>query len=107
MVFLSTEVRFYSVQPQRSDTPPCFILKFHFVEILLYSSEINQGILETQGYYEKILFKEVMRTGFFEFQVISVFELLPKLFMFRLIEMVHVSLSVHHDSQTMNICVFS
>ncbi|XP_048776266.2 leucine--tRNA ligase, cytoplasmic-like [Ostrea edulis] len=34
----------------------------------IFISEINKAILETQNYYEKMLFKEAMRTGFYEFQ---------------------------------------
>jgi leucyl-tRNA synthetase len=31
-------------------------------------SEINLKILETEDYYQKMLFKEALRTGFFELQ---------------------------------------
>lgn len=41
---------------------PANLVYFHF-------SEINKAILETQHFYEKMLFKEAMRTGFYEFQV--------------------------------------
>lgn len=34
----------------------------------IFISEINKAILETQHFYEKMLFKEAMRTGFYEFQ---------------------------------------
>ncbi|XP_062608750.1 leucine--tRNA ligase, cytoplasmic-like [Saccostrea cucullata] len=34
----------------------------------IFISEINKAILETQNHYEKMLFKEAMRTGFYEFQ---------------------------------------
>ena len=32
-------------------------------------SEINKAIIDTQNNYEKMLFKEAMKTGFYEFQV--------------------------------------
>lgn len=34
----------------------------------IFISEINKAILDTQHFYEKMLFKEAMRTGFYEFQ---------------------------------------
>lgn len=32
-------------------------------------SEMNAGILKTEQHYEKMMFKEALKTGFFEFQV--------------------------------------
>lgn len=32
-------------------------------------SEMNAGILKTEHHYEKMMFKEALKTGFFEFQV--------------------------------------
>ena len=34
----------------------------------VFVSEMNRGITETKEFYEKMLFKEALRTGFFEFQ---------------------------------------
>jgi leucyl-tRNA synthetase len=34
----------------------------------VFRSEINKGINETQQHYERMMFKEALRTGFFEFQ---------------------------------------
>ncbi|XP_067950073.1 leucine--tRNA ligase, cytoplasmic-like [Watersipora subatra] len=34
----------------------------------VFISEINHGITETKAHYEKLLFKEALKTGFFEFQ---------------------------------------
>lgn len=36
----------------------------------VFESEMNQKITETDGFYEKMLFKEALRTGFFELQAI-------------------------------------
>ena len=32
-------------------------------------SEINAGILRTEQHYERMMYKEALKTGFFEFQV--------------------------------------
>lgn len=32
-------------------------------------SEMNAGIMKTEQNYEKMMFKEALKTGFFEFQV--------------------------------------
>ena len=32
-------------------------------------SEMNKGIEETKHHYQRMMFKEALRTGFFEFQV--------------------------------------
>jgi len=32
-------------------------------------SEINKGVDETKRHYQRMMFKEALRTGFFEFQV--------------------------------------
>lgn len=32
-------------------------------------SEMNAGILKTEQHYEKMMFKDALKTGFFEFQV--------------------------------------
>lgn len=45
---------------------------FLFNVIFLFSflpSEMNAGILKTDQNYEKLMFKEALKTGFFEFQV--------------------------------------
>jgi leucyl-tRNA synthetase len=36
----------------------------------VFCVEMNKAINETERYYEQTLFKEAMRTGFFEYQVI-------------------------------------
>lgn len=36
---------------------------------LLFYSEMNAGIIKTDQNYEKMMFKEALKTGFFEFQV--------------------------------------
>lgn len=35
----------------------------------LFNSEMNAGIIKTDQNYEKMMFKEALKTGFFEFQV--------------------------------------
>lgn len=35
----------------------------------LFYSEMNAGIIKTDQNYEKMMFKEALKTGFFEFQV--------------------------------------
>lgn len=42
------------------------------------SSEINAGILKTEQHYERMMYKEALKSGFFEFQVntASAFKLL-------------------------------
>lgn len=39
----------------------------YFFSIL--RSEMNAGIIKTDQNYEKMMFKEALKTGFFEFQV--------------------------------------
>lgn len=34
---------------------------------------MNAGIVKTEQHYEKMMFKEALKTGFFEFQVIFLF----------------------------------
>ncbi|XP_067900003.1 leucine--tRNA ligase, cytoplasmic isoform X2 [Heterodontus francisci] len=34
----------------------------------VFASEMNAGILKTEQHYEKLMFKEALKTGFFEFQ---------------------------------------
>lgn len=33
------------------------------------SSEMNAGILKTEQHYDKMMYKEALKSGFFEFQV--------------------------------------
>ena len=35
----------------------------------LLCSEMNKGVLETENHYQHMMFKEALRTGFYEFQV--------------------------------------
>ena len=46
----------------------CFIL-------ITISSEINKAISEVKTSYENMMFKDALRTGFFEFQVLKNFPL--------------------------------
>jgi len=43
---------------------------------LCVCSEMNKGIDETKRHYQRMMFKEALRTGFFEFQVSMVFSYL-------------------------------
>jgi leucyl-tRNA synthetase len=36
----------------------------------VFANDINKAIRDTAGHYERTFFKEAVRTGFFEFQVI-------------------------------------
>lgn len=40
-----------------------------YAGLCVLCSEINAGILKTEQHYEKMMFKEALKTGFFEFQV--------------------------------------
>lgn len=38
-------------------------------DITFLPSEMNAGVMKTDQNYEKMMFKEALKTGFFEFQV--------------------------------------
>lgn len=47
-----------------------FILAFALSNLFfLFNSEMNAGIIKTDQNYEKMMFKEALKTGFFELQV--------------------------------------
>lgn len=45
-------------------------IKLHGSMLFCFCSEMYRGIEETRMNYRKMLYKEALRTGFFEFQVI-------------------------------------
>lgn len=49
---------------------PTYIIAFKLNNLFfLFNSEMNAGIIKTDQNYEKMMFKEALKTGFFEFQV--------------------------------------
>lgn len=47
-----------------------YILAFKLSYLFsILRSEMNAGIIKTDQNYEKMMFKEALKTGFFEFQV--------------------------------------
>lgn len=51
---------------------PSFVLRhitYSNCGFCVWCSEMNAGILKTEQHYEKMMFKEALKTGFFEFQV--------------------------------------
>lgn len=49
--------------------PKMFIFYILECKTCLFCSEMNSGIVKTEQHYERMMYKEALKSGFFEFQV--------------------------------------